>query len=134
MTSDFQIADYVLGGLVVVMTVLGLFRGFSGTLGFVLASIAASFTASFGWRYSASLTETGWQRAAGLLVVTLLVFGVIRLIVKKLVRGLLAQPTDAILGMLIGAALGAIILFAWANSGVYLEYSYLARTFASYLR
>lgn len=132
--ENFLPADYVLCGLTVVMAVLGLFRGFSGTLGFVLGAIAALVTASFGWTYSASLTEVVWQRGAGVLVATLLAFGLVRLIVKKLVNGLLAQPSDAIFGFLIGAALGVLVLVVWAHSGIYLEYSTLAKEASAYVR
>ena len=45
MIEEFLPADYVLCGLTVVMAVLGLFRGFSGTLGFALAALAATLTA-----------------------------------------------------------------------------------------
>ncbi|MBQ0033380.1 MAG: hypothetical protein KBT68_11360 [bacterium] len=134
MIGDFLPADYALCGITIVMAVLGLFRGFSGTLGFVLGAIAAAFAASFGWAYSTSLTEVVWQRGAGVLVVTLLAFGVVRLIVKKLVNGLLAQPSDAIFGCLIGAALGVLLLVAWAYSGAYFEYSTLAKEMSSYVR
>ena len=134
MIESFLPADYALCGIAVVMSVLGLFRGFSGTLGFVLGAIAAAFAASFGWPYSASFTDVAWQRGAGVLVTTLLVFGIVRLIVKKLVNGLLAQPSDAIFGFLTGAALGVLILAAWAYSGAYLEYSFLAKEAAAYVR
>ena len=132
--ENFLPADYALCGLTVVTAVLGLFRGFSGTLGFVLGVIAALVTASFGWTYSASLTAVVWQRGAGVLVATLLAFGLVRLIVKKLVNGLLAQPSDAIFGFLIGAALGVLVLVTWAHSGIYLEYSTLAKEVSSYVR
>ena len=134
MVEGFLAADYAICGITVVMAVLGLFRGFSGTLGFVLGVVAATFAASFGWVYSASFTDVAWQRGAGVLVVTLLVFGVVRLIVKKLVNGLLAQPSDAIFGFLVGAALGVLILVVWAFSGTYLEYSTLVREVSAYVR
>ena len=134
MIQAFLPADYALCGLTIVMAVLGLFRGFSGTLGFVLGAIAAVCVASFGWTYSATLTAVMWQRAAGALVATLLAFGLVRLVVKKLVNGLLAQPSDAIFGCLIGLALGAALLVAWAHSGAYLEYSTLAKEASAYVR
>lgn len=134
MIEGFQPADYALCGITIVMAVLGLFRGFSGTLGFAAGAVAAAFAASFGWAYSASFTEVAWQRGAGVLVATLLAFGIVRLIVKKLVNGLLAQPSDAIFGFLVGAALGVLILAAWAYSGAYLEYSTLAREISQYVR
>jgi len=109
------------------MAVTGLFRGFSGTLAFLLATLAAVLVGMFGWGYSASFTPVLWMRGAGTLVATLLAFGIVRLIVRKLVGGLLAQPSDAVFGLLIGASVGVLILLAWAYSGLYLEYSTLAR-------
>jgi uncharacterized membrane protein required for colicin V production len=133
MPLELQTADYVLCGFTIVATVTGLFRGFSGTIAFVLASASAAMTGSFGWSYSAGLTGVLWQRCAGTLVATLLVFGIVRLVVKKLVNGLLSQPSDAILGALVGAALGVALLAAWAYSGLYPEYSALARAVAAHI-
>ena len=133
MPQELQTADYILCGLTIVAAVTGLFRGFSGTIAFVAASVAAAAAGSFGWTYSATLTDALWQRGAGVLVATLVVFGLVRLIVKKLVNGLLAQPTDAILGALVGAALGAAVIIIWAYSGLYPEYSALVRTVAAYV-
>ena len=127
-------ADYVLCGLAVAMAVTGLFRGFSGTLAFALASFASALTAMFGWARSEAFTQTMWMRGAGTLVATLLVFGIVRLVVKKLVNGLLAQPTDALFGALVGAGLGVALLVAWAYSGLYPECSNLVREVSAYIR
>ena len=131
---DLQVADYALLGLVTVMAVTGLFRGFSGTLAFLVAVAAAAAAAALGWRLSVNWLETVWMRGAATLVATLLAFGLVRLLVKKTVNGLLAQPSDAIFGFLIGAALGVLILVAWAYSGVHLEYSTLAKEASAYVR
>lgn len=56
------------------------------------------------------------------------------MIVKKLVNGLLAQPSDAIFGFLTGAAFGALALGGWAYSGIYLEYSTLAAWLSQFLQ
>ena len=127
-------ADYALCGLTLVLAVTGLFRGFSGTLAFVLATASAVFAGMFGWAYSASFTPELWMRAAGTIVGTLLVFGLVRLLVKKFVNGLLAQPSDAVFGMAIGALWGAVVLVAWAYSGLYPGYSNLVRVVAPYVR
>ena len=134
MIEHFQIADWILCGLTVVMAVLGLFRGFSGTLAFLIASLSAALAGNFGWFYTLNFTDVIWQRVLAVLIGTLLVFGLVRLFVKKLVNGLLAQPTDAIFGFLTGAAFGALLLAAWIWSGIYLEYSYLAGGLAAYVR
>jgi uncharacterized membrane protein required for colicin V production len=131
MTMELQPADYVLCALALTAAVMGLFRGFSGTLALLAALVAGGFAASFTWGFSAELTPEVWMRAAMTLVATLLVFGIVRLIVKKLVNGLLAQPTDAILGMLVGAAGGALLAVGWAYSGMFLEYSTIASAVAA---
>lgn len=127
-------ADYVLCGLTLVMAVTGLFRGFSGTLAFVLASVSAVFAGCLGWPYSESFTPVLWMRGAGTLVGTLLVFGFVRLVVKKLVNGLLAQPSDALFGAVVGALVGVLLLVLWAYTGFHVEYSRLAQEIAPYVR
>lgn len=133
MTEQLQVADWVLLGATLGMAVLGLFRGFSGTLAFLLAVVVSAFTATFGWTYSANFTEVAWMRGAGVLVVALVAFGLVRMVVKKLVNGLLAQPSDAIFGFLIGAAFGVLALVGWTYSGIYLEYSTLACWLSNFL-
>ena len=133
MLEEFQVADYALCTATLVAAVMGMFRGFSGTLAFALATAAASLSGTFGWSYSATLTDVAWQRGAGVLVATLLTFGIVRLVVKKLVNGLLSQPSDAILGGLVGAGLGVAAVVVWAYSGLFPEYSSLVRTVASYI-
>ena len=127
-------ADYALCGLTLVLAVTGLFRGFSGTLAFVLATASAVLAGMFGWAYSESFTPVVWMRVAGTLVGTLLVFGLVRMIVKKLVNGLLAQPSDALFGMVIGVLCGAVVLVAWAASGLCPEYSNLVKIVAPYVQ
>ena len=134
MPVDLQPADYVLCGLTIVMAVTGLFRGFSGTLAFALAAAASSAVGTVGWSYSATRTDVMWQRAGGVLVASLLAFGIVRLVVKKTVNGLLAQPADALFGALVGVALGAALLAAWAISGLYPEHSALVRAVSEYVR
>lgn len=126
MIADFQPADYALCSVAVIMSVTGLFRGFSGSLAFLAAVAASVATVVFAWPRSGLMTDVMWMRVGGVLVLTLVVFGIVRIIVKKTVNGLLAQPTDALMGFLIGAASALLILAAWAFSGVYLEYSTLA--------
>jgi len=131
--TELQPADYVLLGGALVLTVTGLFRGFSGTLAFVLAAGAAGAIGFFGWPYSATFTEVMWMRGAGVLVAVLLGFGIVRMIVRKLVNGLLAQPSDALFGALVGASLAALLALAWAWSGFHLEYSTIATWLSAYV-
>ena len=133
MIGNLQPADWAVLALTLVLAVLGLFRGFSGTLAFLLAVAVAAFAATFGWTYSANFTDVVWMRGAGVLTATLVTFGLVRLVVKKLVNGLLSQPSDAIFGFLIGALIGALALVGWAWSGLYLQYSSLAMLLAQFL-
>ncbi len=129
-----QPADYVVGAIVITLAIMGLFRGFSGALAFLVALGAAAAVSVCGWSLSAEwLTET-WMRAAATLVATLLAFGLVRLLVKKFVNGLLAQPSDAIFGFLVGLAVGILLLVAWAYSGFYTDLSTLATEIAPYVR
>jgi uncharacterized membrane protein required for colicin V production len=116
-------ADYVLAALVMVLSVTGLFRGFSGTLAFVLAAAAAGAAGTLVWSWSGAFLDEAWMRYAVVLVSSLLAFGIVRVVVKKLVDGLLAQPGDAIFGFLAGLALGAGAVLLWAHSGMFVEYS-----------
>ena len=126
-------ADYVLGGLVCILAVLGLFRGVSGMLAFVLASSAAAVVGSFCWPYSETLTGELWQRGAGTLLAVLLTFGLVRIVVRKCVNGLLAQPTDALLGLVIGAVSGMLVIVVWAKVGLFHEHSTIVQRVAPYV-
>jgi uncharacterized membrane protein required for colicin V production len=131
---ELQAADYILCALTLVAAILGLFRGFSGTLAFVCAVVCAGVVASLSWPYSERFIEEIWLRSAVTIVSSLLAFGLVRIIVKKLVNGLLAQPTDAIFGSLVGIVSGTLLTIAWAWSGMFLEYSTLASMAAVWLR
>jgi len=126
-------ADYVFCGLAIVMALVGLFRGFSGTIAFAAAAAVAVLVGKFGWPFSAAYIEQPWARGLAVLAGVLVVFGFVRLIVKKLVNGLLAQPSDALFGLLVGLVLAAVLLWAWAQSGLYLDYSTLATEVAKHV-
>ena len=131
---EFFVADYCIGAVAVVMAVLGLIRGFSGTLAFAAASAAGLFAASFGWLYSALLTVVAWQRVGVVMIASLISFALVRKIVKKLVGRMLTQPSDAIFGMLTGVAIVALAVLAWAWSGMYIEYSRIVQEVAAHVR
>lgn len=127
-------ADYAVLGVAAVFAATGLFRGLSGTVGFLSATVASAATATFGWPLSSRWLESPWARGLAVFVAALLVFGVVRMVVKKSVNGLLAQPSDAVFGMLVGVLAAALVLAAWAYSGFYIEYSSIASEVASYVR
>ncbi len=115
--------DWVLAGFVLSMAVMGLFRGFSGTLAFMAAIAAASVAGFKAWELAPNWLGQLWMCGAATLIVVLIVFGIVRLIVKKIVNGILAQPSDAIFGFVAGAVAGLVVIFVWAKTGFYTEYS-----------
>jgi len=127
-------ADWVLAALVLTMAVMGLFRGFSGTLAFMVALVVAGFAGVYAWDQSVSYASETWMRGAAALVAALLSFGLVRFIVKKCVNGLLSQPTDAIFGFLCGAVAGSLVIVVWAKLGIYMEYSNIVAEVAGYVR
>ena len=118
---DFTTFDFVLLGVLALMVVIGLFRGFSGTLG-VVAGFAAALAAGYFLVDAArqcvvavGLGAQGGTLASGATAVVdfvfgLLAFGIVRWIVSKFVRALVPQPTDAILGALCGVATFGLVL------------------------
>lgn len=124
-------ADYAICAAAFVIAVLCAIRGLSGLVAFAAATAVAGAFATFGWPYSASFTSVVWQRAAGVSLASLLVFGIVRAISRKFVNGMLAQPADAIFGFLFGVALSAALVLAWALSGLYPGYSAIVREVAA---
>lgn len=131
--TEFLPADYVLMALAVASAVLGLFRGFSGMLAFCIATGAAGIAGSIGWRISEPVFEHLWMRALAVLAGLLVVFGIVRALVRRLVNGLLAQPADALFGFVAGIFLVALVVVGWAVSGLFLEYSRIASELAVYV-
>lgn len=127
-------ADWALAAFVVSMTVMGLFRGFSGTLAFMIALALAGVTAFHVWDLSLNFTDVLWMRGAIVLISTLLAFGIVRVIIKKLVNGLLSQPADAIFGAIAGLAAALLVIFAWAHTAFHLEYSNIATEVSRHVR
>ena len=125
--------DWALGALTLTFAVAGIFRGFSGALSFISAGACATTAAMFFWGYLTRWDMQMWVRGAITLTIALLVFGLIRALVKKVVNGLLAQPADSIFGFLVGLLMGAFLILAWAISGVGHEYSNIVREVAAYV-
>ena len=124
--SSLLPADYILIALTSTMAIMGLFRGLSGVLAFISAIVVSGAAGTFGWGFSARYLDEVWARGVVILIASLLAFGIVRAIVKKLVNNILSQPSDSIFGFLIGAAAAVLIAIIWAHLGCYLEYSAIA--------
>ena len=120
---QFQGADYALCGAAALFVGLGLYRGFSG----VFASVRI-------WPHVVALTDVAWLRIGLAVFAGVVVFGVVRIIVKKVVNGLLDQPVDAIAGLAIGVLCSGMLLLLAAHMPAVRECSSLARWAAAYVQ
>ena len=102
-------ADYVIMSVSVVAGILGLFIGFSGTMAFLAATVVSALAGKLAWAMSAEFLATNWTRGLATVIATLLVFGLVRWGVRKIVNGLLRQPADSIFGFLTAAITGIVL-------------------------
>lgn len=108
--------DYVILAIALVGAVVGLFVGFSGALAFLVATVAAGGAASFAWpRLVAEFPTTG-MRGLVVAIGALVIFGIVRYLIKRFVYGIVAQPGDAIFG----AVTSAVAAFALSLAGIWL--------------
>lgn len=98
--------EYAILAATLAAAVLGLFIGFSGSLAFLAGSVAASVTARLGWVASLGFLPNAWSRGVAVAAASILSFGIVRWIVRKMVHGLVAQPGDAIFGAIAAGAVG----------------------------
>ncbi len=130
-------ADLVVLVFALVLAVLGLFGGFSGALAFLAALVGSALGGRLAWLVAAPRFEAAWARGLVVLVASLLIFGLVRWCVKKVVNGLLHQPADAIFGFLVsgatGFALGILAIFAANHSELVEIHSVLADLIGGYL-
>lgn len=102
-------ADYAILSVSVVAGVIGLFLGFSGAMSFLAASVISAFSSKLVWTISASYLTTAWTRGLVTVIATLLVFGLVRWSVRRVINGLLRQPADSVFGFLIAAFTGILL-------------------------
>ena len=102
-------ADYVIMSVSVIAGIAGLFIGFSGTMAFCAATIVSALAGKLAWAMSADYLATNWTRGLATVIATLLIFGLVRWGVRRIVNGLLRQPADSIFGFLVGAITGIVL-------------------------
>lgn len=130
----FTPADYVIFAAAIVAAAMGLFRGLSGAIGFAAGVAAASLVWLFARPFAAMAADEAWRQYLMLGGGALVGFGLARIVVKKLVNGLLSQPSDSIFGFLTGLALVGGAVVAWAWSGLYPGVSTVVSEVAKYVR
>lgn len=106
---ELPIADWLIIVVTIIATIFGAFGGFSGAVSFFAGSCVSSIAGRIVWGMLADTLPVGWQRALASLTITLLIFGAVRYLVKKFVKGMLNQPADALFGMAVAAITGAAI-------------------------
>ncbi len=126
-TQSIEIADYAFLALSCFFVILGLFRGASGVFSFVAATVVSIAFSIFIWTYITGFFESQWVRVTLLIILGLLAFGLVRVIVDGLVTALLAQPADSIFGVILGIALGALVIYIAANIPKARDVSIIAR-------
>ena len=102
-------ADYVIMSVSVIAGIAGLFIGFSGTMAFLAATVVSALAGKLAWAMSADYLATNWTRGLATVIATLLIFGLVRWGVRRIVNGLLRQPADSIFGFLVGAITGIVL-------------------------
>ncbi len=126
------IVDICFIALTVVSVLIGLLRGASGFLAFAAATAGASVAAIHCWSYTLRISEAAWIRVIVSLVLALLIFAILRAVVKKIVNGLLSQPSDSFFGIVIALLLSVAIVFFASKTDLAKEHSSIA-VFASEL-
>lgn len=154
MPVEIPTFDLVLYGIMVVMTLLGLFRGLSGELaslaGFATALVVGYFLYGPAKGFATSVGFTAERTLPAAVVVdvvlSILVFGLVRLTVKKFVSFCLGRVSDSVFGAVAGAfkgmALAAVVTGFATASGLVPEntvagkaiqtHSVVARTLATW--
>lgn len=123
---SFTPADYGFMALSVVLVMMGLFRGVSGFLAFVSALAGAAAAAVCLWPHTTNVSQELWVRCAVELVAVLLVYGLLRMIIKKAVNGLLSQPSDSVFGVLIALLFAGFVVFLASKNDSVREHSKIA--------
>ena len=136
---DVTVFDYVLVAVIGVLAVIGLFKGLSGWLGTLVGAAAATVVGYFGFGYCLKAAAAcPWvsgpfvSLAAAILdfLLGLIVFGLSRRLAVKFFSFLLPQPLNAIVGMVGGLFLGALLTILLAGTaffeGVSLPEGFLA--------
>ena len=122
---DWTGLDCALGCVAAALAVIGLVRGFSGTLGTLAGTAAAVAVGAFSWSLSLSLagryvsTPSVERLVAGVIdfSFSLVAFGLVRRLVARFVSFLVHQPLNAILGAMCGLLLSSFVVAILAAFG-----------------
>lgn len=132
--GSLTIADYVILALSCFFVILGLFRGASGLFSLVSASVISFASGVFLWERISAMSIPPWAHVVAVLLAGLVVFGIVRIVVKKTVNCLLAQPADSIFGLLLGLTTSALLIYIVATVPLAHDYSVISREMAPLIK
>jgi len=127
-------ADYVLLGFAFITTFAGGVCGLSGIIAFASALGISVFSAVILWPFALARFESHWAAALAVFVAAIIIYAAVRVILKKTVNLMMSQPSDSILGMLVGLVLAAGLVYAWARIGFFAEHSSIVTGVSAYVR
>ena len=119
-------ADWVFACVALAFAVGGAVVGFSGAVSMAGGLVSAAFSSVPVWRLAAAHIESPWGAGFATFAACMAVFALVRVVLKKTIHVMLAQPADSLLGAALGCVLAAAIFFAWMKTGIGVEYSALA--------
>ena len=126
--------DYILLGFVFFTMVTGGVCGLSGIVAFASALGLSAFSAVMLWPFALARFDSHWAAALAVFVAAIIAYAIVRAILKKTVNVMVSQPSDSILGMLVGLLLAAGFVYAWARIGFFAEHSSIVTGVAAYVR
>ena len=127
-------ADYVLLGFAFLATATGGVCGLSGIIAFASALGLSVFSAFVLWPFALARVDTPWAAALAVFVAAIIVYAIVRVILKKTVNIMMSQPSDSILGMVVGFVLAVGFVYAWARTGFLAEHSSIVTGVSAYVR
>ncbi len=119
--------DYILFAVIGTCGIIGLFKGFSGHLGTFVGLIAALVVGYFCYEFALETVDgfdikpESMERTAAValdFVMSLVAFGLVRIMVSKFVSFLVPQPMNAILGGIIGLIISVVMIGVAVGLGV----------------
>lgn len=131
---EFLTADYVIFAVAGIFAILGMIGGFSSAAAFSAGTVAGVVSAYVGWGFLADRFSETWSHALASAAIALVAFALARIIVRKVVHNLLAQPADAIFGSLTGAISGFAIAASVATLLVIMNIVPINSTVVDYVR
>lgn len=106
---ELTIPDYAILSMTAGGALVGLFVGFSGAIAFLSGFVASVFVGRVSWVWAAAWVASPGMRSLVSALAALLAFGLVRLVVRKCVHGLVAQPGDALFGLFFAALAGGVV-------------------------